>query len=268
MFPAKYAVYKLVQPEVFFRVHYVSIAASYLKDFPTSSNPSKFCGKKRKERVVIKPFHYGSLVVDEELLGDDHTKLSPETSAKVLETAIQIKNLPELYINDSIKVQLERQLNGKPYTVRSQIAGKELLPYNLYFNSHPDLVIQNNTTNADSSLVAVDVEAEAASDSDSESEDEFDDINWVSELKKKSGGQAQLYAEAFNVATTSVAEQVSRNSISTINKVCVYCILLTQECRRGLLSRMILDFQEGKCLIEEEGETRPSHECFDIALNQ
>ena len=269
MFPTKCKVYKYIQRGIFFQVHYVSIAACDVRCFETSYS-TRFRSKRKKQRVEIKPFCYGSLVVDENLLGDDHTRLSPDASAELLKTAVRIRNVPELYIKESIKEQLQRQLDGKGYTIESQKAGNALMPYNIYYNSHPDLII-SKPSGDDLRLIAVRAEYYSDSQDDSEDdseEDEFDDINFVSELEKKSGGQAQLYAEAFNVATTSVAGQVQDKALSNINKVCVYCILLTNECRSGLLSRMIIDFSKAECVIEEDKQIKESHQCFDIALNQ
>lgn len=90
----------------------------------------------------------------------------------------------------------------------------------------------------------------------------------MAELKKKSGGLPQLYAEAFNVAITSVACHVKQKALSSVNKICVYCILLTNKCQKGLLSRMIIDLSKTECVIEEDKQTRDSHVCFDLALNQ
>lgn len=61
-------------------------------------------------------------------VGIDHTKLTPEASAKVLKTAIQITEIPELYINSSIKKQLQSQLKGSK-TIADSSRGRIALQY-------------------------------------------------------------------------------------------------------------------------------------------
>lgn len=112
------------------------------------------------------------------------------------------------------------------------------------------VISKTGTTSENLDLVAVTVAEEATSDSEDDFDD-CDDVNLVSESKKKSGGHDQLYAEAFNVATTSVARLVSLKRLQCIDKVCVYCILLTNECRCGNLSKLIIDFENSSCVIKK-----------------
>ncbi len=259
-------VYTAVNKHVYFSVYYTSIAASSVREFNLTTVPEKLSLRPAQNYYVeLKKFNFGSLAVDEDLLAEYHS--NPE-SQELLKSAIQITDLPELYINRSIRQQLEKALDGTPFTVHSQGTGvKDILPYNIYYNSHPDLVIKKEN---DTSVVASGIPTPPPTDDDDgDDDDETEDC--VAELKKgddqEGVARAQLYAEAFNVLTSSIADKVKAKQ-QVLDTLKVYCILLTDDGRKGLISRLIVDFRHRNCRVEEEDTKRESHECFNLIFNQ
>lgn len=260
--------YRQIKGKIFFRIFYDTFAASAVTKFQAGDKQQKQLQRKGLPQIQIEPFMFGSLVVDEQLLEDYYASHSLEASKKIVDKAIQIEEskLPELYINESIKKQLQNQLNGKGYSVTSQMAGasSEMLPYNAYYKSLPDLVIRPARDTPGVIQLTVSSKSEDVKQQDTdESEDESNDAYLVSELKKSNkSGQHQLYAEAFNVAATSVAELITDGKMQSIGQVYVQ-----DECRKGLISKLIVDFENNICRIEEDRESKLSHECYTIALS-
>ena len=129
--------YQRVQKGVYFYVFYKSLPASAVTNFPKLERFEKF--KKNREKVNIQKLMYGSLIVDEEVYKKFEGSLVPAGTAGIL---FPIEKIPEDYLNLSIVLQLQCQLGNK-YTVTTQTAADEgqVLPFNCYFKSRPDIVI-------------------------------------------------------------------------------------------------------------------------------
>lgn len=93
-------------------------------------------------------------------------------------------------------------MTEKGFTILTQAAtaSKDVLPYNAYFRSSPDLVVKK-----DSHMLVVSAPDTEQDDTDSDHSDE-EDITLVSKLKSRTGGKYQLYGEAFNVASTHATQ--------------------------------------------------------------
>ena len=254
-------VYEAVKRDVYFFLYYSSLPASDVKDFNALKEVKRFSVGNKSPNIG--PFKFGCLAVDEVLYTKDLANLPcDEDNMKFFKegTLIPIDLLPEVYITLSIHLQLTKCLS-KEYTVTTQSAGS-VLPYNIYHKSRPDLVIEHVTKDH---AIVVDVAEpeESQSDSDSDSDEEL----CVAEMKRKAGGLPQLYAEAFNVAITKFAEKYQEKK-EDLTKVSVYCILLSENCKKGTLSQLIIDFDEQRCRILADSTLHESHQCFNIALKR
>ena len=260
-------VYESVLSDIYFYLYYTSMPASDVQDFEAQKSLKKFSVGDKSVR--IQPFKFGSLVVDEALYTKDLANLqcSVENMTFLREgTLIPIDILPEIYINESIHLQLKKCL-GEEYKVMTQTAGS-VLPYNIFYESRPDIVIEH-VTKDDGTIVAdlsdSDIpEEESQSDSDSVSGDEE---LCVTEMGKKTGGLPQLYAEAFNVAVARFAQKCVRER-RDLTSISVYCILLSEKCKKGTLSQLTIDFGKQTCKIVEDSTLYESHQCFNIALKR
>ena len=244
-------VYQCVTPGVYFYVFYKSLPASAATGFPRNESFKQF--KKNREKVNIQKLMYGSLIVDEEVYKFEGS-LVPEGTAGI---KFPIEQIPEDYLNLSIVLQLQSQLGDK-YTVKTQTAADEgqVLPFNCYFKSLPDIVISGPEK---MSIVNV------LHDEEEEEEQGL----WVAELKKDRGlkGFDQLYAEAFNVIITKCANQFKAGSLTDLTEVSVYCILLTNGCKKGRLALLSVDFRNRECQVTVDPNVYTATDCFNIAFN-
>ena len=117
-------VYKWVFDLVYFRVYYTSIAANDVKTFECPYRSDKeMCSQ--APNIHLPEFKFGSLVVDGKNLPDDLSEVDDTLCTQLVRSAIKIEldDQPELYINLSIKLQLESFLEGKDFVIVSQGIG-------------------------------------------------------------------------------------------------------------------------------------------------
>ena len=93
---------------------------------------------------------------------------------------------------------------------------------------------------------------------------------WVSELKRGQCGSNhnQFYAEAFNVIITKCAQKFQYGTLKDLTTMSVFCILLTDGCKRGRLSQLTVDFSMEKCQVIVDKTVYTCEECLNIAFNQ
>ena len=243
-------VYQCVTPGVYFYVFYKSLPASAVTRFPRNERFKKF--KKNREKVNIQKLMYGSLIVDEEVYPKFEGSLVPEGTAGIM---FPIEKIPEDYLNLSIVLQLQLQL-GEEYTVTTPADEGQVLPFNCYFKSRPDIVISG----PEKVMSIVNVHDEEVAEEQG---------LWVAELKRERGlmGFDQLYAEAFNVIITKCANQFKAGSLTDLTEVSVYCILLTSGCKKGRLALLSVDFQTRLCQVTVDPNVYEATDCFNIAFN-
>ena len=133
-------VFVKVSHKVYVKLYHKSIAASSVSHFP---GPAITKEDFQLSKSGLQSFYFGSLVVNEDdlPLNGDVTKIDDATCAKLVHESfiIPTTSIPELYYNESFKIQLKYHLQHKGYSVSSQQTG--ILPYNSYYKSVVDLLI-------------------------------------------------------------------------------------------------------------------------------
>ena len=160
---APLGVYGRVRAKVYIRMFYVSRPASEVTDFEvTNTEVQHFSGPLGGPVGPVLPFKYGSLIVSEELALTDEVNLKGIPPEFLIESSL----LPETYLNVSIARQLEHCLSPHNYQVTTQSVENKLLPYNLYFKSRPDIVIDKKASEGSPITVSVE-QQQPASDTES-----------------------------------------------------------------------------------------------------
>ena len=225
-----HGVFVKVSHKAYVKLYYNSIAASSVSHFP---GPAITKEEFQLSKSELQSFNFGSLVVNEDYLPlyGDVTKIDDATCAKLVHESfiIPTTSIPELYYNESFKIQLKYHLEHKGYSVSSQQTG--ILPYNSYYKSVVDLLITKteSSTSPFSSFLAVNTTPITPPSEEEEEEDIPTDVTdtttevidipgnvdpksmkiLLSELKKTQNikaGRAQMYAEAFNVGVTKFVD--------------------------------------------------------------
>lgn len=251
-------VYQLVQGNKYFYLYYDSVAASD----GTSKFHAKACPKslatEEAFQPIIETLKFGSLIVDERIYYEQNlASIPPDDCKKYVHggTLIPIEVLPELYINQSLYLQLKTALAGR-YDVKAQkVEGSSVYRYNAFFNSKPDLVIEKKK--GSNTLVVKNAQPDAEPSDEEYDEDEM----VVAEIKKSASNRSsieQLLAEAFNVVVTKcVTICQDKGEVPTVS---AYCVLLTDEGQTGRMYKFTVDFQNATCEIIEDPN------CLNLAL--
>ncbi len=91
---------------------------------------------------------FGAMSFNKNLIADveDLSKLSSDTCAEIVRTGhvIPSDRVPELFYNESFKVQLTAFLKNKGFIVETDNPCKNVLPYNMYYKSKADIVIKSS----------------------------------------------------------------------------------------------------------------------------
>lgn len=269
--------FRRVTNGVYIMQFYTSIAANSVTKFSgTELHTSEFALPSRRQTIVEK-FSFGVLSFDEDMItGDDLKKLSTEDCTKMVHEGFLMDpgRVPELYYNETLKVQLQAVLEPKGFTVLSLSCGtKDVLPYNPYWRSTLDLAVLKDSDNS-RLLASSQVDTPPPNDDEvddgmdlSEDEDESENKMLCVELKKFKESRAQMYAEAWNLAINKLVDKCTTRKEMICSVVTVFCILSCEKCRKGHLSAIRFDVKKCSCELLEEDKDRPIHECFNIALS-
>lgn len=137
-------VFREAKLEKFFKIHHTSTPASEVSSFETTLPRNAVTFTTQKKEISIPRIFFGSMAVDETAISDDDLKrLTNEECVKIIHTGFIINDIPELWINKSLHLQLKKYLKDKGYSVETQRIDHDntVLPYNKYYKSIPDLVI-------------------------------------------------------------------------------------------------------------------------------
>ncbi len=280
--------YEQIYDNVYFSFFHKTKTASALVTFNIGAPYSAISFSENGNTDIDKPkILFGSIVVDENLISDqtDLSKLNTDQCGEIFSTAFVFpqKSIPELYLNRSIEIQLQKYLQKYGGKVVSQkLMGDQ--PYNEYHTSEPDLVLWlQDTAQAQGIQAMFGIGVIRSTEKDAQGilgenvqgddggipvqeQDDFDLEVSVAELKKKRGGKFQLYGEAFNVAARVFYQAIRKGH--SVHKVSVFCLLLQHECTKGELSMLTIDFDEMKCIIEEDCTVRPTDTCFYLIVKR
>lgn len=213
--------YSRMSSSAFFRAYYSPIRASALNEFHVSA--IKQCTFPTENITFPSPnIKFGSIVADHKLLTGNLADKGFDQMKAILGSAF-VMDIPELYINRSLKLQLNKYFERYPVKVDSQSANF-LAEHNLYHTSSPDIIFWNEDTQSSVSGPVVNAREYAEGDDNDQIEDDEDRSDecdqegstGCGELKKGTGGKYQLYGESFNVAVSYVinyeAESHSKKS--------------------------------------------------------
>lgn len=162
---------------------YVSTAASSVGKFNGTSDPDPISWQLNTQ-PILENICFGALSFNEDLIGEKNLEDVDEcTCTKIVRcgTLMDPIRVPELYYTESLKLQLERLLTPKGFTVLSQTCGcRSLLPYNPYWKSLLDLAIFKSD-DPSTQLVLCTV----APPPDEEEEEDPTPVTLCTEFKKK-----------------------------------------------------------------------------------
>lgn len=176
-------------------------------------------------------------------------------------------DIPELYYNMSLTIQLQKYFRKYGIDVNSQT-----IPFNVhdaehnhYAHSKPDLVMwpKDDTPMPLMIPIAINAVEEFKDEVEESNEEESNEVEiGCGELKKTRGGKFQLYGEAFNIIANYAAYLVLKGK--QVNKLSVYCLLITNECKKGTLAKLTVDFSKQTCSIIEDGTVYDIDEAIQI----
>ena len=264
-------------PDIYFRKFYDSQAASSVRATAfaevRATGWQQFGDNHKQRPQKLKPFKYDSLLVSDGFLASLQraraTLQSPEEELSVLQlleepVVMEAAAVPETYLTAALVRQLQVAL-GATYSISTQRADTHVLPFNQFFKSRPDIVI--DTRQAPHGTITATVQLQPH---DGDMEGKQLDGGVTAELKTApllhETARSQLYAEAFNVLTTKFARLVQATTHSVPTQLAVFCILLYDNCTTGTISKLSVNFDSGLCQIREDPTTYAAHECFNRAL--
>lgn len=264
--------FRRVTSGVYVKLFYTSVAANTVKTFRGTEDFRQF-ELPRGYRTIMEKLCFGVLSFDEDIIaGKDLKELSPDDCARIVHEGFFMDpaRVPELYYNETFKVQLETMLEPKGFKVLSQNCGtRELLPYNPYWRSNLDLAVLKDSNN--SLLMSSQIVTPPPNNNEDERMDEDEDEDkrkmLCVELKRVNESKAQMYAEAWNLAIHKLLHKRTTRKKIMSSTVTVYCILSCEKCKRGLLSAISLDVKNSSCKLFEDEEEHPILDCFNIALS-
>lgn len=254
--------YMRMSSNAYFRAYYSPVRASDLSKFQvTYQGFYEFCTNTTSPSPNIK---FGSIVADHKLLTGSLADKSTDDMKEIFESAFVMneEQLPELYINRSLRIQLKEYFKEYNINVDSQSASfltKD--EHNLYHTSLPDIMFWMN----DAGPVVHARESASDDEAEGDGNDQIEAGRFEAgcgELKKGTGGKYQLYGESFNVAVSYASQQIKM--AKPFNEVVVYCWLLIRECKFGLISKMTINFRDRKCIIEEDKTEYSVDKCVQI----